>query len=48
MNRKQQRILEAIQMSPPPANLKWDDVESLFTALGLWYPKETVLGCEFP
>lgn len=34
MNKKQQRILEAIQMSPPPANLKWDDIESLFKALG--------------
>lgn len=34
MNKKQQRILDAIQTSPPPANLKWDDIEALFKALG--------------
>ncbi|MBV5260331.1 type II toxin-antitoxin system HicA family toxin [Synechococcus moorigangaii CMS01] len=34
MNKKQQRILEVIQLTPPPANLKWDDIESLFRALG--------------
>jgi hypothetical protein len=34
MNKKQQRVLNAIQTSPPPADLKWDDVESLFRALG--------------
>lgn len=34
MNKKQQRILDAIQLTPPPANLKWDDIESLFRALG--------------
>ena len=34
MNKKQQRILDAIQVTPPPANLKWNDVESLFRALG--------------
>jgi hypothetical protein len=34
MNKKQQRILEAIQASPPPANLKWNDIEALFKALG--------------
>ncbi|OKH12339.1 type II toxin-antitoxin system HicA family toxin [[Limnothrix rosea] IAM M-220] len=34
MNKKQQRILDAIQLTPPPANLKWDDIESLFKALG--------------
>jgi hypothetical protein len=34
MNKKQQRILEAIKASPPSASLKWDDIESLFKALG--------------
>lgn len=34
MNKKQKRVLDAIKTSPPPADLKWDDVESLFKALG--------------
>ena len=34
MNKKQKRILDAIQLSPTPADLKWDEVESLFKALG--------------
>ncbi|MBE9204015.1 type II toxin-antitoxin system HicA family toxin [Synechocystis salina LEGE 06099] len=34
MNKKQERILLAIQTSPPPADLRWDDIESLFKALG--------------
>ena len=34
MNKKQTRILNAIKSSPPPSDLNWDDVESLFKALG--------------
>ncbi|OKH17698.1 type II toxin-antitoxin system HicA family toxin [[Limnothrix rosea] IAM M-220] len=34
MNKKQQRILDAIQLTPSPANLKWDNIESLFRTLG--------------
>ena len=34
MNKKQERILLAIQASPTPADLRWDDIESLFRTLG--------------
>lgn len=34
MNKKQKRILDAVQLSPPPSDLNWDDVESLFNDLG--------------
>jgi len=34
MNTKQRRTLEAIFRKPVPASLPWDDIESLFTALG--------------
>lgn len=34
MNHKQRRTLERIFQRPTPSNLRWDDVESLFGALG--------------
>jgi HicA toxin of bacterial toxin-antitoxin, len=34
MNNKQKETLEVLRRDPTPADLKWDDVESLFKALG--------------
>jgi len=34
LNNKQRKILEAIFTDPIPANINWQDIESLFTALG--------------
>lgn len=34
MKRKYQKTLEAIFSHPVSANIKWHDIESLFTALG--------------
>ena len=34
LNNKQQKILELIFTNPVPANIIWQDIENLFTALG--------------
>ncbi|MEG4275308.1 MULTISPECIES: type II toxin-antitoxin system HicA family toxin [unclassified Microcoleus] len=34
LNNKQRKILEAIFTDPIPANINWQDIENLFTALG--------------
>ena len=34
MKRKHQKILEKVFSRPVSANIKWSDIESLFTALG--------------
>ncbi len=34
MGRKHQRILEALYSVPPPASVKWKDVEALLVHLG--------------
>lgn len=34
MNRRQRKTLETIRQSPTPTDLRWDEVESLFKALG--------------
>ena len=35
MNTKQRRTLEAVFKKPVPASIPWDDIEGLFTALGV-------------
>lgn len=34
MEKKHQKVLEAIFLRPTSANIQWHDIESLFTALG--------------
>jgi uncharacterized lipoprotein len=34
MNSKQRKILESIAFVPPPKNLLWTDIESLFKSVG--------------
>ena len=34
MNSKPRRTLAAVFQRPPPSDIRWDDVESLFRALG--------------
>ena len=34
LNNKQRKVLESIFTDPVPANINWNDVMSLFTALG--------------
>lgn len=34
LNNKQRKTLELIFTEPVPANINWQDIESLFTALG--------------
>ena len=34
MNKKQRQTLKAIFASPVPSDIKWNDIESLFKALG--------------
>ncbi len=34
LNNKQRKTLELIFTDPVPANINWQDIESLFTALG--------------
>ncbi|WP_367891410.1 type II toxin-antitoxin system HicA family toxin [Asticcacaulis sp. ZE23SCel15] len=34
MNSKQRKTLSAVFKKPPPANLDWDDIESLLLAVG--------------
>ncbi len=34
MNRKHRRTLEAIFSQPPPSDVRWQDVETLISALG--------------
>ncbi len=34
MNRKHRKTLEAIFSQPPPSDVRWQDVETLISALG--------------
>ncbi len=36
MRAKHRRVLEAIFRHPPPATLRWNDIESLFLACGAY------------